>query len=110
MFTNALQHPPKNIICSVPDVCTIKGGTADRMAALATRLSPWRAMLHDLAAAGGMADMHGVFEVEMMGGQCREIVGIVAHVMTILTLCPSSRSLFERTSPTSAAKHRAGES
>jgi hypothetical protein len=31
MFTNALQHPPKNIICPVPDVCTIKGGTADRM-------------------------------------------------------------------------------
>jgi len=40
---------------------------------------------HDLAAAGGMADMHGVLEVEMRR-QRGEIVGIVIHVVAVRDL------------------------
>ena len=38
--------------------------------------------MHHLAAAGGMADVNGVLQVEMRG-QRREIVGIVIHVMAV---------------------------
>ena len=37
-------------------------------------------VVHHLATPGGMADMHGVFKVEMRC-QRREIVGVVIHVM-----------------------------
>ena len=37
-------------------------------------------IMHDLAAAGGMADMDGVLQVEMRS-QCSEIVGVMIHVV-----------------------------
>ena len=40
---------------------------------------------HDLAATGGMPNMDGVLEIEM-GSQCRQIVGVVVHVVTIAGL------------------------
>ena len=67
-------------------VFTISGGTALMIAAFATRLSPWRAMImHHLAAAGGMADVNGVLQVEMRG-HGREIVGIMIHVVAVADL------------------------
>jgi hypothetical protein len=42
-----------------------------------------------LAAAGGMADVNGVFQVEM-GRQRREVVGIMIHVMAIADLTGSA--------------------
>ncbi len=39
----------------------------------------------DLAATGGVANMHRILQVEMRG-QCREIVGIVIHVMAVAGL------------------------
>ena len=42
-------------------------------------------VVHDFAAAGGMADMHGVLEVEMRR-QRREVVGIVIHVVAAADL------------------------
>ena len=44
-----------------------------------------RDVVHDLAAAGGMADVDGVLEVEMRG-QRREIVGVVIHVVAVADL------------------------
>ena len=41
-----------------------------------------RQEVHDLAAAGRMADMHGALEIEM-GDNRREIVGVVVHVMAV---------------------------
>ena len=38
--------------------------------------------MHHLAAAGGMADMDGVLQVEMRGDG-REIVGIMIHVVAV---------------------------
>ena len=67
-------------------VFTISGGTALRIAAFATRLSPCRPMIvHHFAAAGGMADMDGVLQIEMRG-QSREVVGIVIHVVAVAGL------------------------
>ena len=43
-------------------------------------------VVHDLTAAGRMADMDCVFEIEM----CRhggEVVGIMIHVVTVADLC-----------------------
>src|SRR6516164_98899 len=37
-------------------------------------------VVHHLATAGGVADVHGVLELEM-GGQRRQIVGVVIHVV-----------------------------
>ena len=42
-------------------------------------------VMHDFAAAGGMADMHGVLEVEMRR-QRREVVGVVIHVVAAADL------------------------
>ena len=39
-------------------------------------------VVHDLAAAGRMADMDGVLEAEM-GDHRREVVGIVVHVVAV---------------------------
>ena len=36
--------------------------------------------MHDFTAAGGMADMHGVAELEMRG-QRRKVVGVMIHVV-----------------------------
>src|ERR1700759_210242 len=44
-----------------------------------------RQIMHPLAAAGGMADMNGVLDVEMRGHR-REVVGIMIHVMTVAGL------------------------
>ncbi len=41
--------------------------------------------MHDLAAAGGMADVDGVLQIEMRGDG-REVVGIVVHVMAVAGL------------------------
>src|SRR5262245_40616106 len=41
-----------------------------------------RDVAHDLAAAGGMANMHGVLEIEMRGHR-GEVVGVVIHVVAI---------------------------
>ena len=40
---------------------------------------------HDLTTACRMADVDGVFEVEMLG-QCRQIVGVMIHVVAITGL------------------------
>ena len=37
-------------------------------------------VVNHLAASGGMSDMHGIPEIEM-GGQRREVVGVVVHVV-----------------------------
>ena len=64
-------------------VFTISGGTALMMAAFATRLSPCRRQIvHHLAAAGGVADVNGVLQIEMRR-QSRKVVGIVIHVMAV---------------------------
>ena len=53
------------------------------IAALETRLSPWRAeIVHDLAAAGRMADVDGILQVEMRRHR-GEVVGIVIHVVAV---------------------------
>ena len=49
------------------------------------RLAMARQIMHDFAAAGGMADMDGVLEIEMLR-QGGEVVGIVIHVMAIADL------------------------
>ena len=41
-----------------------------------------RQIAHDLAAAGGVADVNGVLEIEMRGDS-REIVGVMIHVVTV---------------------------
>ena len=41
-----------------------------------------REVVHHLAAAGGMADMDGVLQVEMRGHR-REVVGVVIHVVAV---------------------------
>ncbi len=41
-----------------------------------------RQIVHDFAAAGGMADMNGVLEIEKRG-QGREVVGVVIHVVPV---------------------------
>ncbi len=41
-----------------------------------------RQVAHDLAAAGRMADMDGVLEIEMRD-DCGEVVGIVVHVVAV---------------------------
>src|ERR1035437_9520802 len=42
-------------------------------------------IVHYLAAAGRMADMYGVLQIEM-SRQCREIVGVMIHVMPVTRL------------------------
>jgi len=37
--------------------------------------------MHDLTAASGMTDVHGILQVEM-GSDRREVIGIVIHVVT----------------------------
>ena len=44
-----------------------------------------RQIVHHLAAAGGMADVNGVLQVEMRG-QRRQVVGIVIHVVAVARL------------------------
>ncbi len=44
-----------------------------------------RDIMHDLAAAGRMADMNGIFQVEMRDHR-REIVGVMVHVVAIRNL------------------------
>ncbi len=41
-----------------------------------------REVTHALAAAGGVADVDGVLQIEVRG-QGREIIGIVIHVVTV---------------------------
>src|ERR1700677_4668558 len=41
--------------------------------------------MRHLAAAGGMADVNSVFEIEMRG-QCGQVIGIVIHVVTVAHL------------------------
>jgi hypothetical protein len=41
--------------------------------------------MHDFAAARGMANVNGVFQIEM-GGDRSQIIGIVIHVVTIAYL------------------------
>jgi len=41
--------------------------------------------MHNFAPAGGMSNVHGVFEIEMFG-QRREIISIMIHVMTACCL------------------------
>ena len=41
--------------------------------------------MHHLAAAGGMADMDCVLQVEMRGDG-REVVGVMVHVMAVADL------------------------
>src|ERR1700678_720080 len=41
--------------------------------------------MRDLAAAGGMADVNGVLQIEMRG-QGRQVVGIVIHVVAVAGL------------------------
>ena len=38
--------------------------------------------MHHLAAAGGMADVNGVLQIEMRG-QRREVIGIMIHVVAV---------------------------
>ena len=45
--------------------------------------------MRNFAAAGGMANMDGVLQVEMRG-QCCEVVGIVVHIMAIAGLARSA--------------------
>ena len=47
--------------------------------------------MHDLAAAGRMANMDGVLQIEM-SCHCGEIIGVVIHVMTIADLAGSAMS------------------
>ena len=47
-----------------------------------------RQIVHHLAAAGGMADMDGVLQVEMRGHR-REVVGIMVHVVAVGDLARS---------------------
>ena len=42
-------------------------------------------VVHDLAAAGRMADMDGILQVEMRGHR-REVVGIMIHVVAVADL------------------------
>jgi hypothetical protein len=42
-------------------------------------------MVRHLAAAGGMADMDGVFQVEK-GRQSRQVVGIMVHIVAVCGL------------------------
>ena len=44
-----------------------------------------REVVHHLAAAGGMADMDGVLQIEMRG-QRRQVVGVVIHVVAVAGL------------------------
>jgi hypothetical protein len=44
-----------------------------------------RDVAHDFAAAGRMADVNGVLQIEMRG-QSREVVCIVVHVMALACL------------------------
>jgi hypothetical protein len=44
-----------------------------------------RNIVNHLAAAGGVADVHGIFQVEMRGHR-RQIVGIVIHVVPVAHL------------------------
>ena len=48
-----------------------------------------RYIVHDLAAAGRMADVNGVLQIEM-GSHRREIVGIVIHVVAVACLSGSA--------------------
>ena len=67
-------------------VFTISGGTALMMRRLChAALAVPRQIVHHLAAAGGMADMHRILQIEMRG-QRRQVVGIVIHVMAIAGL------------------------
>jgi hypothetical protein len=38
--------------------------------------------MHDLAAAGGVADVDGVLQIKMRGDR-REIIGVMIHVVTV---------------------------
>jgi hypothetical protein len=42
-------------------------------------------VVHDLAATGGVSNVDGVLEIEM-GGQRRQVVGVVVHVVTVAGL------------------------
>ena len=64
-------------------VFTISGGTELMSTAFATRLfAVPPEIAHDLAAAGRMADVDGVLQIEMRGHR-REIVGVVIHVVAV---------------------------
>ena len=41
--------------------------------------------MHNFAAAGRMADVHGVLEVEMCS-ECGQVVGVMIHVMAVTGL------------------------
>ena len=41
-----------------------------------------RHIVHDFTAAGGMADVNGVFQVEVAGHR-GEVVGVMIHVVTV---------------------------
>ena len=45
--------------------------------------------MHHLAAAGGMADVNSVLDVEMRGHR-REVIGIMIHVMAVAGLAGPS--------------------
>ena len=61
----------------------MSGGTALMSTALATRLCAVRAEIaRDFAAAGRVADMDGVLEIEMRRHR-REIIGVVVHVVSV---------------------------
>ena len=44
-----------------------------------------RQIAHHLAAAGGMADMDGVLQIEMRG-QRRQVIGVMIHVVAVADL------------------------
>src|SRR6185295_822881 len=48
-------------------------------------LAVTRNVMHHFSAAGRMADMHGVLEVEMRG-QRRQVIGIMIHVVAVARL------------------------
>ena len=49
-----------------------------------------RQIVHDLAAAGRMADVNGILQIEMRRHR-GEVIGIVIHVVTVADLAWSGR-------------------
>src|SRR6266403_2028852 len=78
-LSTPLRMPSKTSIGKPPGlaaVFTIKGGTAPIRTALATDIAG------NFAAAGGMADMNSVSQIELLH-ELREVIGIGVHVVAV---------------------------
>ena len=67
-----------------PDVITIKANEAHLLSEYFS-ISKTTVDFAFIAAAGGVTDVNGALEIEMRG-QCREVVGVVIHVVAVAGL------------------------